>query len=242
MLIVQGDADTVVPPAQSQALIAALRSNGGAGPGDRLSRRPRLWRSQPARDHGAADARGELAGGRTASVGGRCRAAGRSARRGAGDPLEQRGGLQGTGVVPGGHCLAGNITRFVAAIIDGLPLDCAVSLPVGIGVVNVEAIARFGGNFSSGWRGPGQGQPRPSAWRSFRPVCIPISVRRRYSTIRSALRSGRSARSIRMASLSALLCAELPSLANGLAKIEDLPGGGKGMAVTIKLRPRPVLG
>ncbi|MEJ1976012.1 MAG: peptide ABC transporter substrate-binding protein [Acetobacteraceae bacterium] len=34
-----------------------------------------------------------------------------------------------------------------------------------------------------------------------------------------------------------LLCAELPTLQNGLAKLEDLPGGGKGMAVTIKLRP-----
>lgn len=34
-----------------------------------------------------------------------------------------------------------------------------------------------------------------------------------------------------------LLCAELPSLENGLARIEDLPDGKKGMAVTIKLRP-----
>jgi peptide/nickel transport system substrate-binding protein len=36
---------------------------------------------------------------------------------------------------------------------------------------------------------------------------------------------------------SCLLCAELPTLENGLAKIEDRPGGGKGMAVTIKLKP-----
>jgi peptide/nickel transport system substrate-binding protein len=36
---------------------------------------------------------------------------------------------------------------------------------------------------------------------------------------------------------SCLLCTELPSLENGLARIEDLPGGGKGMAVTIKLKP-----
>ena len=34
-----------------------------------------------------------------------------------------------------------------------------------------------------------------------------------------------------------LLCAELPSLENGLARIEDRPDGTKGMAVTIKLRP-----
>jgi len=32
-------------------------------------------------------------------------------------------------------------------------------------------------------------------------------------------------------------CAELPSLVNGLAKFEDRPDGGRGMAVTIKLRP-----
>ncbi len=37
--------------------------------------------------------------------------------------------------------------------------------------------------------------------------------------------------------LGCLLCTELPSIANGLARIEDLPGGGKGMAVTIKLKP-----
>ena len=34
-----------------------------------------------------------------------------------------------------------------------------------------------------------------------------------------------------------LLCTELPTIENGLARIEDRPGGGKGMAVTIKLRP-----
>ena len=34
-----------------------------------------------------------------------------------------------------------------------------------------------------------------------------------------------------------LLCAELPSLANKTAVIEDVPGGGKGIAVTLKLRP-----
>ncbi len=34
-----------------------------------------------------------------------------------------------------------------------------------------------------------------------------------------------------------LLCTELPSLDNGLAKIEDRPDGTKGMAVTIKLKP-----
>jgi peptide/nickel transport system substrate-binding protein len=36
---------------------------------------------------------------------------------------------------------------------------------------------------------------------------------------------------------SCLLCAELPTIENGLARIEDRPGGGKGMAVTIKLKP-----
>ena len=36
---------------------------------------------------------------------------------------------------------------------------------------------------------------------------------------------------------SCLLCTELPSLENGLARIEDRPDGGKGMAVTIKLKP-----
>lgn len=34
-----------------------------------------------------------------------------------------------------------------------------------------------------------------------------------------------------------LLCAELPSIENGLARIEELPDGKSGMAVTIKLRP-----
>ena len=34
-----------------------------------------------------------------------------------------------------------------------------------------------------------------------------------------------------------LLCTELPTLKNGLAKIEDLGGGKQGMAVTIKLKP-----
>jgi peptide/nickel transport system substrate-binding protein len=36
---------------------------------------------------------------------------------------------------------------------------------------------------------------------------------------------------------SCLLCAELPTLENGLAKIEDRPDGKKGMAVTIRLKP-----
>ena len=36
---------------------------------------------------------------------------------------------------------------------------------------------------------------------------------------------------------SCLLCTELPTIENGLAKIEDLPGGKQGMAVTIKLKP-----
>jgi peptide/nickel transport system substrate-binding protein len=34
-----------------------------------------------------------------------------------------------------------------------------------------------------------------------------------------------------------LLCTELPTLENGLAKLEDQPGGGHGLAVTIKLKP-----
>ena len=34
-----------------------------------------------------------------------------------------------------------------------------------------------------------------------------------------------------------LLCTELPTLENGLAKIEDRSDGSKGMAVTIKLKP-----
>ncbi len=37
--------------------------------------------------------------------------------------------------------------------------------------------------------------------------------------------------------LSCLLCTELSSVANGLTKIEDRPDGGKGMAVTLKLKP-----
>ena len=37
--------------------------------------------------------------------------------------------------------------------------------------------------------------------------------------------------------MACLLCAELPDAENGLAKLEDLPGGGQGMAVTIKLKP-----
>ena len=36
---------------------------------------------------------------------------------------------------------------------------------------------------------------------------------------------------------SCLICAELPTIENGLAKIEDRPDGKKGMAVTIKLKP-----
>ena len=34
-----------------------------------------------------------------------------------------------------------------------------------------------------------------------------------------------------------LLCTELPTLQNGLARLEERPGGGKGLAVTIKLKP-----
>jgi peptide/nickel transport system substrate-binding protein len=34
-----------------------------------------------------------------------------------------------------------------------------------------------------------------------------------------------------------LLCTDLPDSENGSAKLEDRPGGGKGMAVTIKLKP-----
>lgn len=34
-----------------------------------------------------------------------------------------------------------------------------------------------------------------------------------------------------------LSCVELPSVKNGTAKIIDLPNGGKGMEVTIKLKP-----
>ena len=36
---------------------------------------------------------------------------------------------------------------------------------------------------------------------------------------------------------SCLLCTKLPTIENGLARIEDLPGGKKGMAVTLKLKP-----
>jgi len=36
---------------------------------------------------------------------------------------------------------------------------------------------------------------------------------------------------------SCLLCTELPTIENGLAKFEDKPGGGRGMAVTLKLKP-----
>ncbi len=36
---------------------------------------------------------------------------------------------------------------------------------------------------------------------------------------------------------SCLLCTELPTLENGLAKLEDQPDGTKGMAVTLKLKP-----
>jgi peptide/nickel transport system substrate-binding protein len=34
-----------------------------------------------------------------------------------------------------------------------------------------------------------------------------------------------------------LLCTEVPSIANGGARLEDLPGGGQGMAVTFHFRP-----
>ncbi len=34
-----------------------------------------------------------------------------------------------------------------------------------------------------------------------------------------------------------MMCAELPSLENGLAVLEDRPDGGKGMRITIKLKP-----
>jgi len=37
--------------------------------------------------------------------------------------------------------------------------------------------------------------------------------------------------------LGCLLCTELPTIENGLAKIEDRPDGSKGMAVTFKLQP-----
>ena len=34
-----------------------------------------------------------------------------------------------------------------------------------------------------------------------------------------------------------MLCAEIPTLANGDAKLEALPGGGQGMAVTFRFKP-----
>jgi peptide/nickel transport system substrate-binding protein len=37
--------------------------------------------------------------------------------------------------------------------------------------------------------------------------------------------------------LTCLLCTELPTLENGLAKLEDLPDGRKGIAITVKLDP-----
>src|SRR5260221_14239423 len=37
--------------------------------------------------------------------------------------------------------------------------------------------------------------------------------------------------------LGCILCTELPTIENGLAKIEDRPDGSKGMAVTFKLPP-----
>ena len=37
--------------------------------------------------------------------------------------------------------------------------------------------------------------------------------------------------------LRCLVCAELPTIENGQAKIVDLPGGGRGMDVTMKIRP-----
>ena len=40
---------------------------------------------------------------------------------------------------------------------------------------------------------------------------------------------------------SCLMCTELPTIANGLAKFEDR-GDGRGMAVTIKLKPGPEMG
>ncbi|MFI4982109.1 MAG: ABC transporter substrate-binding protein, partial [Nevskiales bacterium] len=39
-----------------------------------------------------------------------------------------------------------------------------------------------------------------------------------------------------------ILCTDLPTLQNGLVRIEDRAGGGKGMAVTVKLRPGIVWG
>jgi len=37
--------------------------------------------------------------------------------------------------------------------------------------------------------------------------------------------------------LGCLLCTELPTLENGMAKFEDRPGGAKGIALTLKLKP-----
>jgi peptide/nickel transport system substrate-binding protein len=34
-----------------------------------------------------------------------------------------------------------------------------------------------------------------------------------------------------------MLCTDVPTIENGLARIEDQPNGEKGMAVTIKLKP-----
>ncbi|MEO5374583.1 MAG: peptide ABC transporter substrate-binding protein [Alphaproteobacteria bacterium] len=39
-----------------------------------------------------------------------------------------------------------------------------------------------------------------------------------------------------------MLCTELPTIENGQAVLEDLPGGGKGIAVTYTLQPRAVWG
>ncbi|HET6520330.1 MAG TPA: peptide ABC transporter substrate-binding protein, partial [Geminicoccaceae bacterium] len=39
-----------------------------------------------------------------------------------------------------------------------------------------------------------------------------------------------------------MLCTELPTLENGLAKIEELEGGGKGMAITFTLHPEATWG
>lgn len=41
---------------------------------------------------------------------------------------------------------------------------------------------------------------------------------------------------------SCLLCTELPTLENGLVRTEDRPGGGRGLVVTIKLKPDLVWG
>ena len=39
-----------------------------------------------------------------------------------------------------------------------------------------------------------------------------------------------------------LLCTELPTIENGLAKAEDLPDGKKGIAITVKLQPKAAWG